>query len=47
MTKISGVTTGQKQHINININNYKPGVYVVNLSTVNGLNIRHTFEKIN
>ncbi len=47
MTEISGAATGQKQHVNINISKYKSGVYVVNLNTKSGLNIRHTFEKIN
>ena len=47
ITKINGTTTNKTQNVDIDINNFKSGMYIINLVTDNGLNIRKTFEKIN
>lgn len=45
MTEISSVTFTEKQNVNIDISSYQSGIYIVNLKTESGLNIRRTFEK--
>jgi len=47
MFETNGVTMGDKQNVNIDVNTYKSGMYIVNLTTKDGLNIRKTFEKVN
>lgn len=47
MTEINGISFRHSQNVNIDINNYKSGFYIINLSTKDGLNIRRTFEKVN
>ncbi len=46
VNEISGTTFGEKQNVNIDISSYKSGIYIVNLISESGLNIRTTFEKI-
>ena len=43
--KTEGIAFGNQQKVNFNISNFKPGLYVVNIISENGLNIRSTFEK--
>ncbi len=45
ITEIKGVTFGEKQNIKIDVSKYQSGIYIVNLITESGLNIRSTFEK--
>lgn len=45
MTEINGVAYGNQQKVNLNISNYQAGLYIVNIVSENGLNIRSTFEK--
>lgn len=45
MTEINGVAFGNQQKVNLNISNYQAGLYIVNIVSENGLNIRSTFEK--
>ncbi|MFK5856260.1 MAG: PKD domain-containing protein [Bacteroidota bacterium] len=47
MTEVNGISFGHNQNVNIDINNYKSGIYIINLITKDGLNIRRTFEKVN
>ena len=47
MYETSGIAMGDKQNVNIDVNAYKSGMYIVNLTSNNGLNIRKTFEKVN
>ncbi len=45
VTEISGVSFGEKQNLNIDVSSYKAGIYIVNVLSESGLNIRSTFEK--
>lgn len=45
MAETNGVAHGEKQNVKIDVSSYRPGIYIVNLSTENGLNIRSAFEK--
>lgn len=45
MTEINGISFGEKQNVNIDVANYQSGMYIVNLVTKSGKNIRSTFEK--
>jgi len=45
ITEICGVTFGEKQNVNIDISSYKSGIYIVNLISESGENVRTTFEK--
>jgi len=46
MTEATGVATGTKENIKLDVSNYQTGLYIVAISSENGLNIRSTFEKI-
>ncbi len=43
----TGLIDSKKQFVSISINNYQPGIYIVNISDGNGLNIKKSFEKVN
>lgn len=45
ITEMSGVTFGEKQNVNIDVSSYRSGIYIINLVTESGLNLRSRFEK--
>ncbi len=45
MNQVEGISTGNQQKVNLDISTYKTGLYIVNIISENGLNIRSTFEK--
>jgi len=47
MYETRGVSMGDNQNVSIDISTYKSGIYIINLSVKDGLNIRKTFEKVN
>lgn len=46
MTEKTGVAAGTPENIKLDISKYQTGIYIVVVSSENGLNIRSTFEKI-
>jgi len=40
-----GTASGENTNINIDVSKYFSGIYIINLTTESGLNIRRTFEK--
>jgi PKD repeat protein len=46
MTESTGIALGTNQTISIDVSKFKSGLYIVNLISDNGINIRSTFEKI-
>lgn len=45
VAETNGVALGTKESIKLDVSTYQTGVYIVNISSENGLNIRSTFEK--
>lgn len=45
MKETKGIAFGEKTNVNIDVSSYQSGIYIVNLITESGKNIRSTFEK--
>ncbi len=45
VAETKGIASGENTNINIDVSNYFSGIYIINLTTESGLNIRRTFEK--
>ena len=45
MTETNGIVYSKTQNVSLDISKYQSGIYIVNLTSENGLNIRSTFEK--
>lgn len=45
VSEISGVSFGEKQNVNIDVSSYRSGIYIINLVSESGLNLRSRFKK--
>lgn len=46
MNETKGIATGTNESIQLDVSKYQTGIYIVVITSENGLNIRSTFEKI-